>query len=56
MKWILKYLRGASHVFIFYISTYLKIKGFTYSTFGGYDDGWKSTAGYNFTLIVGAIR
>ena len=42
---------GTSNTVIFYRLTYLQIKGFAYSDFGGDRDGQKSTTWYTFTLV-----
>ena len=56
VKWILRFLWGTSCIVICYISTNLQVKGFVYSNFDGDIDGQKSTTGYTFTLIGGAIN
>ena len=56
VKWILRFLWGTSYIVICYISTNLQVKGFVYSNFDGDIDGQKSTTGYTFTLIGGAIN
>ncbi|KAI9188574.1 hypothetical protein LWI28_025413 [Acer negundo] len=55
VKWILRYLRGATEKCLTFRKDKLKLKGYVDSDFAGEVDHWRSTTGYVFTLGSTAI-
>ena len=55
MKWVLRYLRGTSDYCITFDGCNDEVCGYVYSDFAGDLDKRRSTSGYVFTLIGGAI-
>ena len=54
-KWVLRYLRGTSDYCITFNSNSDYVCDFVYSDFAGDLDKRRSTSGYVFTLVGGAI-
>lgn len=55
VKWILKYLRGTSRVFVGFGSGDPMLDGYTYENMANDIDSTKSTSGYMMTSAEGAI-
>jgi hypothetical protein len=55
VKWVLWYLRGTSDYYITYCSGRALVCGYVDSDFAGDLDKRRSTSGYVFTLVGGAI-
>ena len=55
VKWIFKYLRGTSKLFLSFGKGKLVLEGYTDANMVGDLDGRKSTFGYLFTFVGGAI-
>ena len=55
LKWIFRYLRGTSKVWLSFGGSDPYLEGYTDSDMGGDLDCRKSTSGYLFTFVRGAI-
>jgi len=55
VKWILRYLKGTSKMYLSFRKSNLTLQGFSDADLGGDLDGRKSTTGYIFTLGGTAI-
>ena len=55
MKWIFRYLRGSSKLCLTFGDSKLVLEGYVDEDWAGDLDGRKSTSGYLFTFVGGAI-
>ena len=55
VKWILRYLRGSTYECLCFGASNPILKGYTYANMAGDHDNRKSTIGYLFTILGGAI-